>query len=288
MPYQTISQRPSTPHPSGQSSPGYVGFSRILDANRPGAKRMADKLAQGVQEKGQQTQQAIQGAAQDFEKQVKAGTLSYQPIGSINRGASAAQGGGYAQAGAALGPQANPNRREYVGPKDYAGAGINTAALTDQATRAGDAARGLTSMGGRASQLRAGVSGPYGAGMSTLDAALSGAALGGRGQEISAMYGNLNDQLTQARARGDALVTGAQASSNAAVKRMEDDIRGMNSQPTGTAVPLTPPPPNTGHVSDYMGTPGASPVAGDRPTTPPPGPDYTWIPGRGWVSAGGR
>lgn len=255
MPYQTISQRPSTPRPAGQSSPGYVGFSRILDANRPGAKRMADQLAQGVQEKGQQTQQAIQGAAQDFEKQVKAGTLSYQPIGSINRGASAAQGGGYAQAGAALGPQANPNRREYVGPKDYAGAGINTAALTDQATRASDAAKGLTSMGGRAAQLRAGVSGPYGAGMSTLDAALSGAALGARGQELSAMYGNLNDQLTQARAHGDTLVTGAQAASNDAVRRMEDEIRGINNSSTAPLPPQAqhpnptiPPPPNVDGV----------------------------------------
>jgi hypothetical protein len=243
MPYQTISQRPAQQRPQGQSSPGYVGYSRILDANRPGAKRMADQLAGNVQQQGQQAQGAIQQAGQQFSNKVKGGTLSYQPSYNVTRGAAAAGGGGYAQAGAALGMQANATRKEYQGPKDWEGAGINTVQLAQQASRAGDAAQGLTSMGGRAAQLRAHAQGAYGAGMSALDAALAGSGLGTRGQDLAAMYGNLSQQLIDRRTASEGQVRGAISASDQAAKdyQSEADMWSRLAQPP-PAGPAAPPP----------------------------------------------
>jgi hypothetical protein len=255
MPYQTISQRPAQQRPQGQSSPGYVGYSRILDANRPGAKRMADQLASNVQQQGQQAQQSIQQAGQQFSDKVKGGTLSYQPSYNVTRGSAAAAGGGYAQAGAAIGMQAGPGRMEYQGPKDWTAAGINTTQLGQQASRAGDAAQGLTSMGGRAAQLRAQARGPYSSGMATMDAALAGSGLGGRGQELAAMYGNLNQQLIDRRAAGDKEVEAAIGASNQAANgfQAEADMwqRLQTPAPAASAPypkPTSPPPPNVDGV----------------------------------------
>jgi hypothetical protein len=255
MPYQTISQRPAAPRQQGQASPGYVSYSRILDANRPGAKRMADQLAGNVQQQGQQVQQAIQGAGEDFSKKVKAGTLSYSNPLNTTRGPAMAQGGGYAQAGAMLGPQANANNREYKGPKDWEGAGINTQGLATQAAQAGAAAQGLTSMGGRAAQLRQQARGPYGAGMSALDAALAGSGLGGRGQDLAAMYGNLSQQLIDRRAAGGKEVEGAIEASNTAYGNFEADAKAWDqmSQPQAPVqapypTPTSLPPPNVDGV----------------------------------------
>jgi hypothetical protein len=260
MPYQTISQRPAQQRPQGQASPGYVSYSRILDANRPGAKRMADQLAGNVAQQGQQAQQNIQQAGQQFSDKVKAGTLSYSNPLNVTRGTSAAAGQGYAQAGAQLGLQANANRREYQGPKDWAGAGINTQGLATQAAQAGAAAQGLTSMGGRAAQLRQQARGPYGAGMSSLDAALAGSGLGGRGQELSAMYGNLSQQLIDRQAASSKEVQGAQDASNAAYGAYEADVGRWDQaaqpqpEPTQPQQPIPLPPPNIdGVVWDWNG-----------------------------------
>lgn len=246
MPYQTISQRPAQQRPQGQASPGYVSYSRILDANRPGARRMADQLAQGVQQQGQQVQGAIQQAGQQFTDKVKAGTLTYSNPLTVTRGPAMAGGGGYAQAGAAVGIQANAKNKEYQGPKDWEAAGIDTKGLAEQAARAGDAAQGLTSMGGRAAQLRQQARGPYSAGMSTLDAALAGSGLGGRGQDLAAMYGNLSQQLIDRRAAGDKEVQAAQDASNAAYGAFQKDVAMWDqmSQPQPeTPAPYPKPPP---------------------------------------------
>lgn len=255
MPYQTISQRPAAPRQQGQVAPGYVPYSRILDANRPGAKRMADQLAGNVQQQGQQAQGAIQQAGQQFTDKVKAGTLTYSNPLNSTRGTAAAAGQGYAQAGAAIGQQANANRREYQGPKDWAGAGINTQGLATQAAQAGAAAQGLTSMGGRAAQLRQQARGPYGAGMSSLDAALAGSGLGGRGQELSSMYGNLSQQLIDRQAASGREVQGAQGASNAAYGAYEADVARWNqaAQPQAPVqapypTPTSLPPPNVDGV----------------------------------------
>lgn len=247
MPYQTISQRPAPQRSQGQSSPGYVGYSRILDANRPGAKRMADQLAGTVQQQGQQAQGAIQQAGQQFSDKVKGGTLSYQPSYNVTRGPAMAGGGGFAQAGAAMGMQAGPGRMEYQGPKDWAAAGINATQLAQQASSAGDAAQGLTSMGGRAAQLRGQVQGPYSAGMSTLDAALAGSGLGGRGRELAAMYGNLSQQLIDRRAAGGKEVEAAIGASDRAAAGYQSEVDMWNrlSQPlppqAAPAEPQAPP-----------------------------------------------
>jgi hypothetical protein len=241
MPYQTISQRPAQQRSQGQSSPGYVGYSRILDANRPGAKRMADQLAGNVQQQGQQAQQSIQQAGQQFSDKVKAGTLSYSNPLNVTRGTAAAQGQGYAQAGAMLGPQANATNREYKGPKDWAGAGINTTQLAQQASSAGDAAQGLTSMGGRAAQLREQSRGPYSAGMSTLDAALAGSGLGGRGQDLAAMYGNLSQQLIDRQAGVGKEVGAAIDTSNAAYGAFQADVDRWNQMAQPLPAPAAAP-----------------------------------------------
>jgi hypothetical protein len=256
MPYQTVRQSPAAPRPQGQASPGYVSYSRILDANRPGAKRMADQLAGNVQQQGQQAQQSIQQAGQQFSDKVKGGTLSYSNPLNVGRGAAAAQGGGYAQAGAQVGLQANATNREYKGPKDWAGAGIDTGALSTQAARAGDAAQGLTSMGGRAAQLREQARGPYSAGMSTLDAALAGSGLGGRGQDLASMYGNLSQQLIDRQTAGGKEVAGAIEASNAAYGNFQSDVDRWNqlaqpqaSTPEPYPNPTELPPPNVDGVA---------------------------------------
>lgn len=265
MAYQAISQRPTQPRPRGQSSPGFVSFSRILDANRPGATRMADQLAGSVQQQGQQVTQAIQQTGQDFSKKVKAGTITpYTSSYNITRGTAMAGGGGYGQAGAAsVGIQAGPNAKEYQGPKDWAGAGYDVAGLTSQAIKAGDAAKGLTTMGGRAAQLKEMAGGPYSAGMGTLDAALSGAALGSRGRDLSAMYGNLSQQLADMRVAGDKEVAGAITASDQAVNDAEQE----------------------GALWDRLQSPAPAPAL-PSPTSPPPPPvdGITWDwNGREWV-----
>lgn len=221
MPYQTISQRPAQQRPQGQSSPGYVSFSRILDANRPGAKRMADTLTQAAEQKGQQASSAIESAKAGFGEKVQQGTLQFQApdTKTLNAPGGGTSGNLYAQAGA-LRAQAG---RGYEGPKDWGAAGYNTVDMASQAKAAQDTAQGLTSMGGRATQLREGVRGPYGAGMSTLDAALAGAAMGNRGQELSAMYGGLSQKLADYQKQGGEAVTAATTASDAAAKQYGEE-----------------------------------------------------------------
>lgn len=223
MPYQTISQRPAQQRPQGQSSPGYVSFSRILDANRPGAKRMADTLTQSAEQKGQQASAAMAEANAGFGQKVQQGILQYQ---APDTKSLTAPGGGtssnlYAQAGA-LQAQAG---RGYEGPKDWGAAGYNTAGMASQAAAAQQAAQGLTSMGGRAAQLREGVRGPYGAGMSSLDAALSGAAMGNRGQELASLYGGLSQQLADYQKQAGEAVTAATTASDAAAKQYAEEAQ---------------------------------------------------------------
>lgn len=217
--------------PAGGASPGYVNFSRLLAVNQGGAQRMADSLVGQVQQKGQEAANQIQGARQDFQGKVQAGTLNYQApgpapqqVGGMAGRARDAQGGGvspelYRTAGA-LSAQA---KQGYTGPKDWNAAGYDTVAMQGAARGAADAAKNLTTAGGRGAMLRAQAQGPYTAGMSSLDAALSGAALGSRGEELSALYSNLGQQLTDYQNEGGAAVEAATTASNAAASQYGTD-----------------------------------------------------------------
>lgn len=291
----------STPAPAAaptQASPGYVNFSRLLAVNQGGAQRMANNLAGKVQQQGQQAQGAIQGAQQGFQGQVQAGTLQHQEVARPSNTANSQSL--YAQAGAL----AENAKKGYSGPKDWKAAGYDTTALSSQAKGAQDAAHNLTTAGGRGALLREGVQGPYSAGMSTLDAALSGAALGSRGRDLSALYGGLSQQLVDAQRQGDTLVGKATEDSAAAAAQYGQDadlIRGLGdralaSEQSGVTLPTPPAPspaPSTRPPGNMLGNtyvPVAPPQSG--PVTigtttinpPPPSPKGgryiggTWVP----------
>lgn len=202
-----------------QSSPGYVNFSRLLAVNQGGAQRMADNLAGQVQQKGSEAQSQIQGARQGFQGQVQAGTQHFTAPAAGAGGTNSASL--YAQAGA-LSAQA---KNGYSGPKDWGAAGYDTVAMSGKAKDAQQAAQGLTTAGGRGAMLREQAGGPYSAGMSALDASLSGAALGSRGKDLSALYGNLSQQLVDYQKEGGAAVDAATTESNAASQQYTDEAR---------------------------------------------------------------
>lgn len=193
-----------------QAAPGYVNFSRILSANQQGAQSMADNLAGQVQQQGQQAQGAIEGAAKGFKDQVASGTARYggqQQEFPTNAGGGE-DPGAYRAAGAAA--RQRGAGATYKGPKDWQGAGYDTVAMASQAAQAQDAAKALTTAGGRGAMLRQQAGGPYSAGMSALDSALSGAALGTRGQDLATLYGGLSQRLADYQGQGDAAVKEAQ------------------------------------------------------------------------------
>lgn len=214
------SSGPSAPTAAQQeaptATPGYVDFSRIVAANRPAAQAMGQRLVSGVEQQGQAAQQAIQGAQQGFTSRVQAGTAHYNSPNLTGgwqqdrfQSAQAA-----AHAGAAGG---------YTGPKGWEDAGLNPAALAEQAATAQDRAKALTSTAGRGGLLREGAAGPYSAGMSALDSELAGATIGGDARRISDLYGGLSKSLVDARAAGGAAVDSAIATSNDSVKAAQTD-----------------------------------------------------------------
>lgn len=200
--------------PAAPSGPGYVNFSRLLAANQGGAQRMADRLASGVAQKGQQAQGEVQAAQKGFNEKVQQGTLQYQaPQSPVAQGGSSAAM--YRTAGA-MQAQAG---RGYEGPKDWAGAGYDTQGMAERAKAASESAKGLATAGGRGALLRAEARGPYSAGMSTLDSALSGAALGGRGRDLAGLYGGLSQKLIDYQKQGGQAVDAATTASSEAAKQ---------------------------------------------------------------------
>lgn len=201
----------------GQSSPGYVGFSRLLAVNQGGAQKMADRLAGQAQQKGQQASNQIQQAKSGFEGKVQAGTLTYQNPDTTHarKPGESFSAADYRTAGA-MQTQA---QRGYEGPKDWAAAGYDTNAMSTSAREAQEAAKALTTAGGRAAALRAQAGSQYTTGMGTIDAALSGAALGSRGRDLASLYGGLSQQLIDAQGAGGKAVQSATDASNAAAKQ---------------------------------------------------------------------
>jgi hypothetical protein len=202
--------------PAGQpAAPGYVNFSRLLAVNQGGAQKMADNLAGQVQQKGQAAAGQIESARAGFQGKVQGGALQYQAPNHTSTPGGATSGDLYRTAGAMKEQAA----RGYSGPKDWAGAGYDVAGMASSAKSAQDSAKNLTTSGGRGAMLREGASGPYSAGMSALDAGLSGAALGNRGQELSQLYGGLSQQLVDYQRQGGDAVEAATTQSNDAARQ---------------------------------------------------------------------
>jgi hypothetical protein len=202
--------------PAGQpAAPGYVNFSRLLAVNQGGAQKMADNLAGQVQQKGQAAAGQLEGAKAGFQGKVQSGTHQYQAPNHTSTPGSAPSADLYRTAGAMKEQAA----RGYGGPKDWTAAGYDVAGMSGAARAAQDSAKSLTTSGGRGAMLRAGASGPYSAGMSALDAGLSGAALGNRGQELSQLYGGLSQQLVDYQRQGGDAVEAATTQSNDAARQ---------------------------------------------------------------------
>lgn len=213
--------------PAGQpSDPGYVNFSRLLAVNQGGAQRMADKLATNAQQKGQQATGAIDTAKAGVDQKVQAGTLSYEKAAPQALG-NGADPSAYREAGRISGVRA---AQGYTGPKDWTAAGYDETALSKQAREASDAAKGLTTAGGRGAELRKMAGGPYSAGMSALDAGLSGAALGDRGQSLAATYGGLSQKLIDYQTATGSAIKAATASSQDAAAKYGADQQAFDAQ----------------------------------------------------------
>lgn len=154
---------------------------------------MGQALTNRVATQGQQAQQAVQGAKDKFNAAVAAGTNTYSPTGVNSREQT--------RAGAARG---------YTGPRTWAEAGADTAALAGQAAQAQDNARALGTQGGRAALLREQAPGLT-AGGASLDAFLAGAGGGAQQRAVSQQYANLSD-----------ILAGDMGGTEAAVKAAED------------------------------------------------------------------
>lgn len=204
--------QPTAPQPAAQKQvgTGFVNMSDILAANQSGAKAMGQGLANRVATQGQQAQQAVQGAKDKFNAGVAAGTNTFSAQGVNSREQT--------RAGAARG---------YTGPRTWAEAGADTAALAGQSAKAGDNARALTTQGGRAALLRETNPGLT-AGGASLDAFLAGAGMGGRGQQIATQYGNLSDILAVDQKAADAQVKEAEATTAASQQQYRDLEEGWN------------------------------------------------------------
>lgn len=207
-----------TAAPVAPSTPGFVDFGRILAANQPGAQRMAQGLTGKAEQAGQQASAAIDSARTGFQGKVQSGTLQYQPT-TLQRTSGPASADLYRTAGA-MQSQAS---RGYAGPKDWSAAGYDTAALATQAAKAQDTAKRLTSAGGRGAMLRETAGGSYSTGMSTLDSALAGAAMGNRGSELAELYGNLSQRLIDYQKQGGEAVGQATTTSNEAAQRYAEE-----------------------------------------------------------------
>lgn len=203
-----------------------MNFSRILSANQPGAQAMASSLTGKVEQQGQQATSAIDNASSDFKGKVNAGRVQYQQqaVTGGHQGTAPTSADIYRAAGAA----SVAAQRGYSGPKDWKGAGIDTVALSGQAAEAQQAAQNLTTAGGRAAMLREGAGGGYSAGMSAMDSALAGAAMGSRGSDLASLYGGLSQRLIDAQAPASGLVTQATADSAAAQQQYEADAKALN------------------------------------------------------------
>lgn len=198
---------PGTPYPgaqqrSGTSSPGYVSFQRLLAANRPQAEAMAGRVLGQVEAQGQQAQQAVQGAQQQHQQKVAAGTLAFDPTRATTS-QQAQQLAGTA----------------YSAPRTLEEAGVDTGALWRQVGQASGQAQQLGSEGGRAAILR-GMAGPgYTAGQAGMDSALLGAAGGRRLADTSSAYSRLAAILGQAQGGAGAAWEAGRGASDAARKQ---------------------------------------------------------------------
>lgn len=202
-------QLPATPYvangaPTGQvAGSNYVNFDRLMAANQVGTNNAVNKLAQGAEQKGQQfgnTLGQLQG-------QYKTQNDWWRGTGGPTKGVGA-QGalGGYTNptAGGMAWTMANGGNaqdaynHQYKDLTEVEGGGYGTAAK--QAAAAQQAAQGLQTHGGIQAQLQDayGKQGGYNQGMSSMDAALAGAAGGDRFGELGKKYGALEKTLADA------------------------------------------------------------------------------------------
>lgn len=187
------------PAPRQQPGTGFVSISRILDANRGQAERMAQGLAQRVGAQGQAAQAAVQAGQKKFEDATRAATMRYSATGvdTSDHARHLAQ-------------------KEYAGPKDWGDVGVDTIELATQAAKAGESAEALTTQGGRAVLLRDGAGRPLSTGAVTMDSALAGTMLGGRATQLHDAYGGLSEALAKARGGASATYDAARKTTEAA------------------------------------------------------------------------
>lgn len=170
---------PAAPQQRGS---GFVSFDRLLAANQAGAQAMAQKVGDRVQQAGTAATAAIQGGKDAFATKSQQAALVYDP----SRATTSAQA-------AALGATT------YTGPKTWKDAGVDTDAISRQVNQGQAAVAQLQSQGGLANLLRESYNTNSTAGGSALDAALTGAAGGGRFQQLQQQFSGLDKLLSDAR-----------------------------------------------------------------------------------------
>lgn len=226
---QAPAQPPATPQAAQQQTPGtgFVNLQRVLQANRAGSQQLGQQLGQRVQQQGQQAQQAIQAGQGAYTAALaaKADAYRYNPAAdaTLNQSITDDMRG---DARLTLLQQQN-NRaleladRDFVAPKDWDAAGVDTAALSKQAIAAEDSAKALGTAGGRAALLRE-TNPNLTAGGASLDAFLAGAGMGNAAQESVASFGSLSDMLKAGREAGQAGYKQAVTESEATDKQYVD------------------------------------------------------------------
>jgi hypothetical protein len=169
---------PAAPQQRGS---GFVSFDRYLDANRAGAQAMAQKVGDAVEQSGKTAAGAIQGAQDKFSTETQKAGLGYDPTKATTEEQARTLSG-----------------TTYTGPKTWEDAGVNVKDVTKATLDASGKVSALGTSGGIAALLREAYNGPSTAGGSLLDSALTGAAGGGRFQQLQTAYGDLTQRLTDA------------------------------------------------------------------------------------------
>lgn len=200
----TIGSAPVASMPAGAPAQGgrFVAFERYFNANRDAAQRTGDTMANRVQQQGQEAASGLRKAQGEFGNAVAKGAVSYNP------GATKEQADQF-------------SKLSYSGPgtlDDLNG----FQRVANQAADAASAATNLADTQGRKGVL-AQEFGSQSQGNAKFDSALTGAASGGRFQQLSSRYGRLNDALAKARADSQAYADAVRTASGQAAAQYGDD-----------------------------------------------------------------
>lgn len=204
-----------------QRGSGFVGLQQYLGANQEAAQRMGNQIAQGVEQQGQASQNAIDAQRQQAQQQIAAGTPQYEAPNYEGMSQDEAWGAQAARRSTPI---------TYTGPQDMG----NVDALATQAQAAQQQAQLAGTEAGRAVLLSQQNPGQYGLGARTLDSFLVGRGAGARLDNASSRFGDLQRYLSGAQQQvASAAQAGQQQAGDVAARIKAEPRVSMPAPPRG-------------------------------------------------------